>query len=237
MHQIQVVCIVRHLEGSPWFEQYLREVAAEQRLIASITSEVGTGGDMGKSVAAVSDPDGGVASFEKQAPTVSYGGHADAFLTTVRRAPDAEPGDQVLVLSTSRADRAGPAGQLGPARNARHLLSRVRRHGRVPSRAGPRHPLLADLERVDDAGLAHPLVARLARDRDRRLRPRPRLRPRRRQAQARRAASRRDPPLRADERALVAARRGLARRCASSATRRRTGRGSPSWRRSCASTT
>ena len=56
MHQIQVACIARHLDGSPWFEDYLREVVEEQRLIASITSEVGTGGDMGKSVAAVSEP-------------------------------------------------------------------------------------------------------------------------------------------------------------------------------------
>ena len=114
MHQIQVVCIARHLEGSPWFEQYLREVAAEQRLIASITSEVGTGGDMGKSVAAVSDPEGGMAGFEKQAPTVSYGGHADAFLTTVRRAPDAEGGDQVLVLSTSEQTGLDPQGTWDP---------------------------------------------------------------------------------------------------------------------------
>jgi acyl-CoA dehydrogenase len=100
MHQIQIGCMVNHLDGSPWFEDYLREVAAEQRLVASITSEVGTGGDMGKSVAAVSDADAeGTHSFEKQATTVSYGGYADDFLTTVRRVPDAEGGDQVLVLS------------------------------------------------------------------------------------------------------------------------------------------
>ena len=29
-------------------------------------------------------------SFEKQAPTVSYGAHADDLLTTLRRSPDAE---------------------------------------------------------------------------------------------------------------------------------------------------
>ncbi|MBS1675920.1 MAG: acyl-CoA/acyl-ACP dehydrogenase [Actinobacteria bacterium] len=101
MHQIQVACMVDHRgDGAPWFDDYLRELVAEQLLIASITSEVGTGGDMGKSIAAVSTPDAdGAASFEKQAPTVSYGPHADAFLTTVRRGPDAEPGDQVAVLT------------------------------------------------------------------------------------------------------------------------------------------
>jgi acyl-CoA dehydrogenase len=98
MHQIQVTTIVRHLEGAPWFEGYLRELAAGQRLIASVTSEVGTGGDMGRSVAAVTPaPDGGL-QLDKQAPTVSYGAHADDLFTTVRRSPDAEATDQVLVL-------------------------------------------------------------------------------------------------------------------------------------------
>src|ERR1700761_5958539 len=101
MHQIQVACLVDHRgDGAPWFDDYLRELVAEQRLIASITSEVGTGGDMGRSVGAASEAGtDGYASFEKQAPTVSYGGYADAFLTTVRRAPDAEGGDQVAVLT------------------------------------------------------------------------------------------------------------------------------------------
>jgi acyl-CoA dehydrogenase len=100
MHQIQVACIVRHLDGSAWFEAYLRRLAAEQRLIASVTSEVGTGGDLGSSVAAVETSGSGECSFEKQAPTVSYGGEADDLLTTLRRSPDAEPGDQVAVLTT-----------------------------------------------------------------------------------------------------------------------------------------
>ena len=99
MHQIQIACIVRHLDEGSWFDGLPREIVAEQLLIASITSEVGTGGDMGKSVAAVSDPVDGRVSFEKQAPTVSYGDYADAFLTTVRRSPEAEPGEQVLALS------------------------------------------------------------------------------------------------------------------------------------------
>jgi acyl-CoA dehydrogenase len=114
MHQIQIACMTRHLEGSPWFEDYLREVVAEQRLVASITSEVGTGGDMGKSVAAVSEPADGVVSFEKQAPTVSYGDYADAFLTTVRRAPDVEAGDQVLVLTRSDQMTLEPQGTWDP---------------------------------------------------------------------------------------------------------------------------
>src|SRR5271168_798567 len=76
MHQIQVVTIVRHLDDAPWFEEYLRRVASEQRLIASVTSEIGTGGDMGRSVAALAPTTEGRLGFEKQAPTVSYGQYA-----------------------------------------------------------------------------------------------------------------------------------------------------------------
>jgi acyl-CoA dehydrogenase len=98
MHQIQVVTIVRHLEPGSWFESYLRRLSAEQRLIASVTSELGTGGDMGRSIAAVTPGDDGSLTLVKQAPVVSYGAHADDFYTTARRGPDAEEVDQVLVL-------------------------------------------------------------------------------------------------------------------------------------------
>ena len=99
MHQIQVISIVRHLDDAPWFEEYLRRVAAEQRLIASVTSEIGTGGDMGRSVAALTPTAEARRCFEKQAPTVSYGEYADDLFVTLRRAPEAEPSDQVIVLA------------------------------------------------------------------------------------------------------------------------------------------
>jgi acyl-CoA dehydrogenase len=112
MHQIQIACMARHRESA--FDEYLREVVAEQRLVASITSEVGTGGDMGSSVGCVTSPEDGVVKFEKQAPTVSYGNHADAFLTTLRRAPEAEANDQVLVLSRRDQMEMEPKGSWDP---------------------------------------------------------------------------------------------------------------------------
>jgi acyl-CoA dehydrogenase len=99
MHQVQVLTIVRHLDGSPWFEEYLRDVAREERLIASCTSEIGTGGDMGRSIAAATPGDAGMLSFEKQAPVISYGAEADDLFTTLRRTPESEAGDQILVLT------------------------------------------------------------------------------------------------------------------------------------------
>ena len=112
MHQIQIACMARHREET--FDDYLREVVAEQRLVASITSEVGTGGDMGSSVGCVTAPEDGIVSFEKQAPTVSYGDYADAFLTTLRRAPEAESNDQVLVLSRRDQMEMEPKGSWDP---------------------------------------------------------------------------------------------------------------------------
>jgi acyl-CoA dehydrogenase len=110
MHQIQVGTITRHLDGGPWFETYLEELCAHQRLIASITSELGTGGDMARSIAAVTPVDDDSRSLEKQAPTVSYGAHCDDYLTTARRSPEAEPGDQVMVLHRAEQTQLEPMG-------------------------------------------------------------------------------------------------------------------------------
>jgi acyl-CoA dehydrogenase len=114
MHQIQVATIVRHLDDAPWFESYLRDVVSEQRLIASVTSEVGTGGDMASSIASVEPAGEGTGRFEKQAPTVSYGAYADDLLTTLRRSPEAEPGDQVCVLTHKGQHTLEPTGSWDP---------------------------------------------------------------------------------------------------------------------------
>jgi acyl-CoA dehydrogenase len=112
MHQIKVATILRHLDGAgPWFEGFLREVAEEQLLLASVTSEIGTGGDMSRSIAAVT-PNGipGRFTFEKQAPTVSYGAYADAYITTLRRTPDAGANDQVVVVTRKDETTLEPKG-------------------------------------------------------------------------------------------------------------------------------
>jgi acyl-CoA dehydrogenase len=98
MHNIQLAMIIRHLDGSPWFTRYLGRVAAEQRLIASITSEVTTGGDMSRSHAPLRPREDGRFGFSKEAHTISYGEEADDYLTTLRRSEDAAETDQVFVL-------------------------------------------------------------------------------------------------------------------------------------------
>jgi len=97
MHHIQVACIARHARGSAFFERYLRRIADEQILLASVTSEVGVGGDTRSSICAV-ERENGRFTLVKDATTVSYGAHAEDLLITARRAPDASASDQVLVL-------------------------------------------------------------------------------------------------------------------------------------------
>ena len=122
MHYIEVACLARHGLESAFFRGYLRALADQQLLIASVTSEVGTFGDTRSSICAV-EVDGDRFTLRKDATTVSYGAHADALLVTARRAPDASNGDQVLVLlkagdytltPTSNWDTLGMRGTCSP---------------------------------------------------------------------------------------------------------------------------
>ena len=97
MHYSQLACIARHATGSAWFSQYMRDLVQHQYLLASMTSEVGTGGDTRSSICAV-ERDNGRFKLVKDATTGSYCAHADAILVTCRRAADSPPSDQVLVL-------------------------------------------------------------------------------------------------------------------------------------------
>lgn len=122
MHHIQIASIDRHRAGSAWFEAFLRQCVTRQLLIASITSEVGVGGDMRSSVCGL-EVDGERFTLRKRATTISYGAHADAWLATCRRTPDAAAGDQVAVLllpdgttltQTSQWDTLGMRGTCSP---------------------------------------------------------------------------------------------------------------------------
>ena len=109
MHLIEVACLARHGVDAPWFRRVMQTCVAEQTLMASVTSEVGTGGDTRSSICAV-QCDGDKFTLDKAATTVSYGQHADALLVTARRAPDAASGDQVLVYLERGDFTLQPAG-------------------------------------------------------------------------------------------------------------------------------
>jgi acyl-CoA dehydrogenase len=100
MHLIQTACIVRH-GTHPWQRDLLRQIAAEQSLLASATTEAATGGDLGRSDCAI-QVTGGRFTLEKTGAVISYGDHADLILATARRSPEAAPSDQVLAVIPRR---------------------------------------------------------------------------------------------------------------------------------------
>ena len=97
MHHIQVASIVRHAAGSRWHSDFLRRMNEQQLLLASSTSEVGTGGSLRTSICAI-EASGDRFSVQKQASAISYGAEADAILVTTRAQASAPPSDQVLTV-------------------------------------------------------------------------------------------------------------------------------------------
>lgn len=122
MHLIQLACLTRHVAEQPVLQSYLRELVAEQHLLASMTSEEGTFGDTRTSICAVHVHEGRF-KLDKLATTGSYCAHADAILVTCRRHAEAAGSDQSLVLvkrenctieQTSTWDTLGMRGTCSP---------------------------------------------------------------------------------------------------------------------------
>lgn len=97
MHQIKMSSLIRHSDGSPWHQDYMRECARDQLLLGSATTEGGIGGDLRNSICAV-EVEGDHYRLTKQATCISYGRAADAILATCRRNPEAASSDQVMVV-------------------------------------------------------------------------------------------------------------------------------------------
>lgn len=98
MHHTQILSVVHHAHDNADLHDYMRKVVAEKRLIASVTSEIGPGGNMRTSQCAVEMSDGKF-SLVKKATTLSYGRYADDLMITARKDASAAPGDQVLVIA------------------------------------------------------------------------------------------------------------------------------------------
>lgn len=98
MHQIQVACLIRHGMGSAWHRAFLSRVASDQLLLASATTEAGSGGDVRRSQCIVTRC-GDAVMVEKTGCVISYARHADAILTTARRGPESAASDQVLLVA------------------------------------------------------------------------------------------------------------------------------------------
>ena len=110
MHSQQVVVIDRYAP-EPLREQVLRAVAERQLFIASVTTEPHKGGHMLTALASMTT-DGGTVRFRREAPVVTGGGHAGAFLVTVRRSASSAPDDVVLVYCEREAAGAQVLGEV-----------------------------------------------------------------------------------------------------------------------------
>ena len=96
MHSIEAFNLARH-GTTPALRQLVGDIASDALLLANANSEVGVGGDVGRSLCALdrsTDP----WTLEKQALAISYGEYADALLTTARRDTDATESDQAFIV-------------------------------------------------------------------------------------------------------------------------------------------
>lgn len=97
MHQIKMACLIRHCKGNAALEGILRQIAREQLLMASSTTEGQAGGNVRASEAAI-ERSGEEVTLERKATVISYATDADGIVTTARRAADAAASDQVLLV-------------------------------------------------------------------------------------------------------------------------------------------
>ena len=97
MHQVKLACLVPYADGQPTLQHILRRIATEQLLLASSTTEGLAGANIRESEAPVTY-DGEHITLTRKATCLSYGLEADGIVTTARRAPDASPSDQVLLV-------------------------------------------------------------------------------------------------------------------------------------------
>jgi acyl-CoA dehydrogenase len=177
MHQGQLASLCRYGGADGFLRDLAQQVAAEQWLIASATSEVGIGGDLRKSRAAlepVADSPLGLSQLSKEASTVSYGAHSDLLLVTARRTPTAPGSDQVLVAVPAQQatlEQTGgwqPLGMRGTSSPGFRILAQVGPQNVFPTAfadiaAGAMVPVTQVLWAATWAGLAAEALDRAVR--------------------------------------------------------------------------
>ncbi len=100
MHAQQVLTLAEH--GRPHNDDVLESVVRDGSLVASVTSESGTGGELFTAQAPLRQ-EGGRLHLRRSAPIVSYAAEAQYFLVTMRASADAAPNDVRLAV-VSRDD-------------------------------------------------------------------------------------------------------------------------------------
>ena len=150
MHQIEIAYLARH-GTTPALRAVLQEVADYQLLFANANSEVGIGGDAGRSICAVERSDG-MFRLEKEAVAISYGAYADGIIATARAGAESAPTDQVLVLCRP------PDLQLEPTSEWNTIGLRGDVFGGIPTRRIRRRGLPSSPSPSSEIATAHRLT-------------------------------------------------------------------------------
>ena len=191
MHHLQVACLDAH-GRSDYFECYLRDLSIRQLLLASATTELGTGGDIRSSICAI-DRASGRYWLEKQAPVVSYGQYADAISRLPAAAPTAPPTNSHGVLHPAGAS-ARAAQRLGCVRvRGRAAWFPAGRRRRRDRRAADPFDTISAQTNLPIAHICGPMSGWVWRPR---RQPGPDLRPERGPQEAGHHSARRPPPRR-----------------------------------------
>jgi acyl-CoA dehydrogenase len=98
MHQSQLAVLQQHGGAPGWHRELLEQSVREQWLLASATTESASGGAIRSSVCFLQHSADAVA-LEKSGAVISYAHAADGLLITARRALDAAPADQRLLVA------------------------------------------------------------------------------------------------------------------------------------------
>lgn len=101
MHHTQALTLAHHGAVGD-IAGLTADIASQEALLASATTEISTGGDVRSSTCAV-QRDGEYAVLEKNAPVISYGEYADYICVTARRGPESPSNDQVLMVCPATA--------------------------------------------------------------------------------------------------------------------------------------
>lgn len=101
MHSQQIPLLVQY--GSAELrDKVLPEIAAGSLLLGSVTSERETGGDLLRVHAPLDGVDGWYA-FERKAPIVTAGEHADGYVMSMRRSAEAHESDGVFIFADQKS--------------------------------------------------------------------------------------------------------------------------------------
>jgi len=98
MHFIKVHSVVHFAKDVSELEEYLKKIVTDQRLVASVTSEEGVGGNLRTSISAI-EREGARFRLTKFSSCLSYGAYADDLLITCRKTAESAASDQAVVIA------------------------------------------------------------------------------------------------------------------------------------------